>query len=330
MASAFDELEKALARAGSPAAKLLAPGAGSLPGLTLPDDLVALHRWHDGLAGEGSAAAELFPGGYWLSLAQAAAEREARLGVAASSVAGTDLDPALIWRDAWWPAFISFDGDAHVVVLDEPGAPVWFVSGQDPADRSQAFASVGELFAIVTECWRTGIFTASPEGVVVDEERYAALRGESPPPTDDLRLALRRGHPMERALAARQLGAARDAAAAPALVAALADPAPDVRAQAIGALGTLKYKPALPALIAALSDGDVAVRIAAGRILAPFKAVEAVPALIRALSDPAPDVRRQAAGALARVKKDPAARAALETLRDDEDPIVRAVAEKAL
>ncbi|OGV78958.1 MAG: hypothetical protein A3K19_00115 [Lentisphaerae bacterium RIFOXYB12_FULL_65_16] len=108
-----------------------------------------------------------------------------------------------------------------------------------------------------------------------------------------------------RASAAAALGRAGDRAAAPALLAALADSDAGVRAQAARALGVLRAAEAVPALSAALRDRDVNTRFYAAYALGEIKDVTAAKALLGAFGDPEYNVRDQAAWAL-RELNDPA------------------------
>jgi HEAT repeat protein len=67
----------------------------------------------------------------------------------------------------------------------------------------------------------------------------------------------------DRVRAAEALGALRNKAAAKPLIAAMADPEPNVRAAAAEAMGRLADRSALSALTAALNDPDPYVRRAA-------------------------------------------------------------------
>jgi serine/threonine protein kinase len=142
---------------------------------------------------------------------------------------------------------------------------------------------------------------------------------------------------VERAEAARQLGARGEnaAAAVPALRRALEDDDGLVRSSAARALGQIgtAARPATPALERALADPDERVRAAAASALAALGSLSesAVNALIVDLKDPSPQVRARAAYALSRHRRrSEKVVAALREAVSDEDESVRHAAEAAL
>ena len=327
---ALDRLLDGLRRAGSPAADLLRSGLGAeqigelaarMPA-GLPDEVAALHGWRDGLQSEGAPEQELFAGGFWLSLEQALELRDERLDVIGTAAAQTGLDPELLWRASWLPAFADFAGNVHVVACESREAsPVWFVAGGDPDDRRLAFDSVSALVETVATCWQDGIFDVRPGGVQADEPRFdevwrrynpaaaavsqiagtqherdlaspdpsvraAAARmsggGSEPAPVHALRRALDDPDADVRSEAAAALGRVKDAGSAERLAAALGDASDLMRTRAAWALGCLRYKPAVPALAAALEDPALPVRIEAARALMSLRSAEAIPALVAA------------------------------------------------
>ena len=106
------------------------------------------------------------------------------------------------------------------------------------------------------------------------------------------------GHAPVREAAARAL-ASCSLHAAPALIAALSDPAAPVRAQAALSLGRLEATDAVAALGAALQkDESLEVRCNAAYALGLIKGDAVLPHLIAASRDASPAVRKQAADAL--------------------------------
>jgi cell wall assembly regulator SMI1 len=346
---ALQQLHAALERAGSPVAELLAPGldgdeigrlTADLP-FALPEELVALYRWHDGLTGDGTPKGQLFPGGYWLSLRQALEHRAAMLRVAADATAGTELDPELIWRASWMPAFIDFFGDTHVVVCERTTeSPVWFVAKDDPDHRPLVFDGIASLVRTAGESWSDGVFAFDRDGVTApDEERYAAVwrrhnpaaaaAAPRPPASADMARALSSADARARADAARdsvKLGA--DAPLAE-LRLALADSEADVRGEAAAALGMLRDKQSADLLTAMIGDPAWNVRTTAVFAVGMLRYKGALDAVIAALSDPEFTVRLAAARALAKFRSPQSVPALVRAL---EDPArdVRQVAAGAL
>src|SRR5919206_4815367 len=96
------------------------------------------------------------------------------------------------------------------------------------------------------------------------------------------------------------LGNLGDRRAAPLLIEALQDRAPETRIYAALALGRLRDPNAVPPLLKTFSEDERDVRKAAAYALGELGDARAVPALAAALQDPIADVRYNAAIALAR------------------------------
>ncbi|MBT2435028.1 HEAT repeat domain-containing protein, partial [Streptomyces sp. ISL-22] len=138
-------------------------------------------------------------------------------------------------------------------------------------------------------------------------------------------------NPAVRGAVATALGRLADAAALPALQAALADDAAEVRGSAATALGRLADASAVPALEAALDDEDPPVRGSAATALGRLADTSAVPALLAVLSDDdAAAVRGAAATALGRLADTSAVPALRTALSADEAASVRGAAATAL
>ncbi|KUM94235.1 hypothetical protein AQI88_22975 [Streptomyces cellostaticus] len=132
-----------------------------------------------------------------------------------------------------------------------------------------------------------------------------------------------------RGSAATALGRLADAAAVPALQAALTDEVASVRGSAATALGRLADASVVPALQVVLTDEDAAVRGSAATALGRLADVAAVPALQAVLADEDGSVRGSAANALGQLA-DAAAVPALQSVLTDEVASVRGSAATAL
>ncbi len=186
----LNHLLAALERGGSPMAPLLQPGlaveqiselAGDLP-VPLPDELVALYGWRNGVAGDGASEQELFPGGFWLPFEEALAMRQQALLTAETVAADAGLEPGMLWDPSWLPVFVDFAASTFVVACEQPAAsPVWFIAGDDPDDRHLEYASIGALARTVAEAWDAGVFAVRGWGVEADEARFAAIRRQHNP-----------------------------------------------------------------------------------------------------------------------------------------------------
>ncbi len=134
-----------------------------------------------------------------------------------------------------------------------------------------------------------------------------------------------------RGLAAEALGRVGTGAhaAVPELIAAAADPRPDVRWRAVWALGRIgpAATPAVPVLREALADTDVRWRAAEALGGIGPGAVEAVPDLVTLLADPSSNVRWRAAQALGAIGAREAAPALAMAVRDPAENVRLAAVE---
>lgn len=174
-------IEQSLGRLGrATVLDALRPGASagvvrsrlSAVGLQSSEPVESLYRWHDGTrlpADRITDDVELIPGFYFLSLEDACAERQARVG-------------SRNWGSHWLPILTDGGGYFYLADLGDGQQPSMRIWEFDSPGASQAFRSIEDMFATFDAALTRQIIVADRDGYLeMDQVEFERLCAELNP-----------------------------------------------------------------------------------------------------------------------------------------------------
>ncbi|HWD21488.1 MAG TPA: SMI1/KNR4 family protein [Verrucomicrobiae bacterium] len=169
----LDEIAKEARKMGVDIESNLNPGAtekqmsnslARLP-LALPDEILDLYRWHDGVRERRISDARIFPRFLFPSLEDCIDTTKELC-----SVAG---DPEIRWRASWFYLCEDLAGDYYALETNPKVASghIWFVSfGADPF---VAFWSFETMLLSILECYKSGAYFLDADGFLDEQSELS-------------------------------------------------------------------------------------------------------------------------------------------------------------
>lgn len=138
--------------------------------ITLPDDMRALYRWHNGQSPNISYC--LIPGQRFMPLAEAiAAHERLRQDVKASSTAQRVAFSIFAGhKNGWLTVFDDGAGDGHFLDIERVTEPGHFFYNMAEANHFVFFPSVHNFVAGLVECYSKGAIRFSEEDDAMEED----------------------------------------------------------------------------------------------------------------------------------------------------------------
>jgi cell wall assembly regulator SMI1 len=235
---------------------------------SLPTELRSLYEWRNG-SRPATGRNQLFPGGGFVPLRDAVVSYQGFREGAERAANGTDTNPAEIYDPRWFPVFLSYGTDYHIVMCgaDPAAGSVWEMSLEDAFDRQEAAGSLSDFIDTITNRWELGAYYFDVDsGPLSDWAALAAERRAKNPIRVDVAAlvdSLAADDPQARAEALRSFKNFLYPEAGPLLAALLHHPDRRARASAASLLGQMGDPSFLAALISALDDREYSVREAA-------------------------------------------------------------------
>jgi HEAT repeat protein len=236
--------------------------------MPIPDEVVTLYSWHDGTMTYPGVPG-LFPGAWFLSLADVVSTYGQRSAAARDAAVGTDLAPEELYDPRWLPLFVREHG-MRVLVTGEDGngGAIWYVSGEDPLEREREYHDLTDMVDTIASCYEDGTYLVdqSIQQVIEDLAAAAARKRKSDPApafssgliadleSDDWKL---------QSAALRTLKRYLYPEAAAGLVMLAQTAGAEVRCHAISLLADMGNTTLRPVITDSLDDKDERVRLAA-------------------------------------------------------------------